>query len=67
MELDEKQGALLDALGLPRQFENLDDESLMRIEDVLADEMQLHGLNGAGDGLSEYGELCRSVIVALPD
>lgn len=67
MELNDKQKELLESLGLPLHFENLDDESLMRIEDAVADEMQVHGINDAGDGLNEYGELCRSVIVSLPD
>lgn len=39
----------------------------MAIEDALADEMQTNGLNDVGDGLNECGELCRSIIVAMPD
>lgn len=29
--------------------------------------MMTKGINDSGDGLSDYGELCRSVIIALPD
>lgn len=65
--LNDRQIALLDSLGLPCVFEGLDDEELMRIEDTLSDAMMLHGINEAGNGLNEYGELCRSIIVALPD
>lgn len=67
MALSNNQTELLEKLGLPTDFANLPDESLDNIEDALSAEMQLHGLNEQGDGLNEYGELCRSVIIALPD
>lgn len=67
VSLDEEQRGLLERLGLPVLFDGLDDDELIAIEDKLTEEMQLHGINDAGDGLNEYGELCRSVIVSLPD
>ena len=65
--LNEEQRALLSSMGLPLSFEKMTDDVLMTIEDTLADEMQMHGLNEAGDGLNERGELCRSIIVAISD
>lgn len=65
--MDERQLGLLRELGLPTEFEGLGDDEMIAIEDALSDEMRLHGINEAGDGLNERGELCRSVIVALPD
>lgn len=65
--LIEAQENLLRTLGLPLAFEYLDDDQLMRIEDVLSYEMQTHGINEEGNGLNNYGELCRSCIIALPD
>lgn len=63
----EAQKELLESLGLPVSFAGLDDDELMRIEDKLADALQWQGINDAGDGLNEYGELCRSIIVSMPD
>jgi hypothetical protein len=65
--MNEAQRELLESLGLPVSFAGLDDDELMRIEDKLADALQWQGINDAGDGLNEYGELCRSIIVSMPD
>lgn len=65
--MNEAQKELLKSLGLPVSFAGLDDDELMRIEDKLADALQWQGINDAGDGLNEYGELCRSIIVSMPD
>lgn len=65
--LNEEQRVLLSSKGLLLSFEKMTDDELMAIEDALADEMQTNGLNDVGDGLNEYGELCRSIIVAMPD
>lgn len=61
------QNELLKSLGLPTSFDGLDDDELMRIEDKLSDAMLYNGVNDAGDGLNDYGELCRSIIVSMPD
>lgn len=63
----EAQKELLESLGLPVSFAGLDDDELIRIENKLADALQWQGINDAGDGLNEYGELCRSIIVSIPD
>ena len=65
--LNEEQAALLSSMGLPFSFDKMTDDELMAVEDALADEMRMNGLNDAGDGLNERGELCRSIIVAMPD
>jgi hypothetical protein len=65
--IDEEQRSLLESLGLPTSFDGLDDDELMRIEDRLAYELQDCGINDAGDGLNDYGELCCSIIVSMPD
>lgn len=65
--MNEAQKELLKSLGLPVSFAGLDDDELIRIEETLADALQWQGINDAGDGLNEYGELCRSIIVSMPD
>lgn len=65
--MNEAQKELLESLGLPVSFAGLDDDELIRIEETLADALQWQGINDAGDGLNEYGELCRSIIVSMPD
>lgn len=67
VSLTGEQMGLLEKLGLPTDFSNLSDDQYFEIDDKVTEEMQLHGINDAGDGLNEYGELCRSVIVAMPD
>lgn len=64
--MNEEQLELMRSLNLATNVEELDDDQLMRIEDRLTEEMQLHGLNSKGDGLNAHGELCRSTIEALP-
>ncbi len=63
--LTKRQKELLSTFGLPDDFENLTDEQYFAIDERMSDEMQLHGL--ADDGLNDYGELCESVILALPE
>lgn len=65
--MNEAQKELLKSLGLPVSFAELDDDELIRIEETLADALQWQGINDAEDGLNEYGELCRSIIVSMPD
>lgn len=65
--MNDEQSALLRKLGLPTEFDGLDDDAMIAIEDAVSDEMLMRGVNDAGDGLNAYGELCRSVIVSLPD
>ena len=65
--LTEAQENLLRTLGFPVALENLDDAKLTRIEDALSNEIQTHGINEASNGLDDYGELCRSCKIALPD
>lgn len=67
MNLSKAQSELLKRLGLPTDFHDLSDEEYFAVHDKMEDELQMHGVNDAGDGLNDYGELCRSVIVALPD
>lgn len=65
--MNEAQRELLESLGLPVSFAGLDDDELIRIEETLADALQWQGINETGNGLNEYGELCRSIIVSIPD
>lgn len=67
MALTDKQIGLLEKLGLKTDFSSLTDDEYFAIDDVVYNEMMMHGVNDAGDGLNEYGELCRSIIVSLPD
>jgi len=68
MALSKEQTALLRKLGLATDFSTgMTNEQYFRIDDVMSDEMMRHGINSTGDGLNDYGELCRSIIVSLPD
>ncbi len=65
--MNSEQTKFMKRLNLPTSFSDLSDEQLIRIEDRLSEEMQLHGLNDAGDGLNDYGALCLSIIDIIPD
>lgn len=58
---------LLDQFGFATDFRNLSDSDYFAILDKMEEELQSRGINGTGDGLNDYGELRRSVIVSLPD
>lgn len=65
VSLTTRQKELLSSFGLPTDFEGITDEQYFAIDNLMLREMQLKGL--ADDGLNDYGELCESVILALPD
>ncbi len=67
MRLTNEQRDLLRSLNLPDDFSNLTLEQSFNIDDVMNHEMQYSGINDTSDGLNDYGSLCESIIVSLPD
>lgn len=67
MALNKEQIELLERFNLPTDFEDLEDDLFFAIDDRISEELMVHGVNDAGNGLNEYGELCRSILIALPD
>lgn len=67
MELTREQINLLERFNLPTNFSNLTDKQYFDIDDKMSHEMLARGINDTGDGLNDYGELCLSVIISLPD
>lgn len=73
MRLNEKQTELLESLGVPASYEALkriaerDSDEYLRYYEAIEDSMLYKGVNDAGDGLNEYGELCHSILVAVAD
>lgn len=65
--LTKRQEQLLTEFGLPIDFEHLTNEQYFAIDERMSNEMMTKGINDSGDGLNDYGELCESVIIALPD
>lgn len=65
--LTKRQKQLLTEFGLPIDFEHLTDEQYFAIDERMSNEMMTKGINDSGDSLNDYGELCKSVIIALPD
>ena len=65
--LTKRQKQLLAEFELPIDFENLTDDQYFAIDERMSIEMMTKGINDSGDGLNDYGELRRNVIVALPD
>lgn len=65
--LTKRQEQLLTEFGLPIDFEHLTDEQYFAIDERMSLEMTTKGINDSGDGLNDYGKLCESVIIALPD
>lgn len=61
------QKQLLAEFRLSTDFEHLTDEQYFAIDERMSSEMMTKGINNSGDDLNDYGELCRSVIIALPD
>lgn len=56
VSLTDRQKELLSSFGSPTDFEGLTDEEYFAIDELMSDEMQLHGLSD--DGLNDYDELC---------
>lgn len=65
--LTKRQKQLLAEFGLPMDFEQLTDDQHFAIDKRMSNEMMTKGINDSGDGLNDYGKLCESVIIALPD
>lgn len=65
--LTKRQKQLLAKFGLSTDFEHLTDEQHFAIDERMSNEMMTKEINDSGDGLNDYGELCESVIIALPD
>lgn len=65
--LTKRQEQLLTEFGLPIDFEHLTDEQYFAIDERMSNEMMTKGINDNGDDLNDYGKLCESVIIALPD
>ena len=62
MALNKNQIDLMNKLEVPYDFANLSDDVFFSVSDKLEEELQLNGLNDTGDGLNEYGSLCKSVL-----
>lgn len=65
--LTKRQAQVFTEFGLPIDFEHLTDEQYFAIDKRMSLEMMTKGINDSGDGLNDYGKLCESVIIALPD
>lgn len=65
--LTKRQKQLLAKFELPIDFEHLTDEQYFAIDERMSIEIMTKGINDSGDGLNDYGKLCESVIIALPD
>lgn len=66
VELTRQQKELMASLDLPTApTTDMDDEEWFAITDRVAEELQLHGINDAGDGTNERGETCRQILDAM--
>ncbi len=65
--LTKRQEQLLTEFGLPTDFEHLTDEQYFIIDERMSLEMTTKGIDDSGDDLNDYGKLCESAIIALPD
>lgn len=64
--LNNEQKRLLDSLGIG-PLDGMNDNELEQALQLVESEMQLHGLNDAGNGLNAHGELCRSILAAIAE
>lgn len=61
-----EQAALLEAMGLPPVLStDMPDEEWFEIGDLLSEEIQLRGINEAGDGTNARGDLCVGILDAM--
>lgn len=68
VELTRRQRELLASLSLPTSLDTgMDDDQWFEITDTLGDEIQMHGINEAGDGTNERGETCRQILDMMAD
>ena len=66
VELTRQQKELMASLDLPTApTTDMGDEEWFAITDRVAEELQLHGINDAGDGTNERGETCRQILDAM--
>lgn len=66
VKLNDKQTELLAKMSLPVELStDMPDDEWIDIEERLLEEVQLRGINEAGDGENEYGLLCSSVYMAM--
>lgn len=68
VELTQRQKETLASLDLPTTLTtDMDDDQWFEITDRLGDEIQLRGINEAGDGTNERGEACRQILEAMAE
>ena len=60
-----EQKTFLRRLGKPDALNDLEDDELLELEEFLAEEVQLRGINDAGDGENEYGKMCADILTAI--
>lgn len=60
----EKQIAFIQSLGLEVDFNNLSDDSLIQIEESVANELQQSGFD-VGDNITDVGKMCESILDEL--
>jgi hypothetical protein len=68
VRLSEGQAAIMRALDLPESpSTDASDAEWFAILDRVAEELQRHGINDAGDGLNAHGEECRRILEAMAE
>lgn len=45
----------------------LSDDEMLELEDRIAEHLQLHGINRAGDGENEIGTLCADILTIIAE
>lgn len=65
--LTKRQKQLLAEFGLPMDFGHLTNDQYFAIDKRMSNETMTKGINDNGDDFNDYGKLCESVIIALPD
>lgn len=60
----EKQIDFIRSLGLEVDFNNLSDDSLIQIEESVANELQQSGFD-VGDNITDVGKMCESILDEL--
>lgn len=61
---NKKQKEFIQSLGLKLDFNNLSDDDLVKIEDAVADKLQLSGFD-ANNKPTSVGKICESILDEL--
>lgn len=66
MKFKDKQQKFMESIGIKVDFKNLSDEDIVLIEEKVADELEIKGLDEEYNA-NEVGKMCESILDMMND